>query len=304
MPDAWTHDVACLLDRTHDLLMIGGGAVIVATFLAWRRSGGDPLRGAPIRACRLEPVRLWLCLCAYLLILLTAAGLAAAVMPVADGDTGRQAAASMLASNLTQILAIGVFILIARRWFTAGLRGLGLERLPWSRVAVLGSAGWLAATGSCGVVLLVTEQVIRWLEFSPPRHAVLTTLADPAAPVWVRLAAVGGAAVLAPVGEEIFYRGILQTGLRKLCPRIGRTLLHRWIAVAAASAAFAMMHRSTPHHVPALFVLSLLLGGLYERTGSLGVPILVHMLFNIRTLVWYAMLEPWSAWQAVVRVFQ
>ncbi len=297
------HDIAWLLDRTHDLLMLGGGAVIVAAFLAWRRTGGDPLRGAPIRACRLNPVRLWLCLCAYLLILLTAAGLAAAVLPVPDGDAGGQAAASVLASNLTQILAIGVFLLIGRQGFRAGLRGLGLERLPWNRVLVLGGAGWLAATGLCGVVLLVTEQVIRWLQYSPPRHAVLTTLGDASAAGWVRLAAVGGAAVLAPVGEEIFYRGILQTGLRKLCPRTGRTLLHRWFAVVVASAVFAMMHRGTPHHVPALFVLSILLGGLYERTGSLGVPILVHMLFNIRTLAWYALLEPWSAWQALVRVF-
>jgi membrane protease YdiL (CAAX protease family) len=42
--------------------------------------------------------------------------------------------------------------------------------------------------------------------------------------------------------------------------------------------AFSILHE--PWSVPLIFVLSLMLGYLYERTGTLWAPIAVHFVFN------------------------
>ena len=47
--------------------------------------------------------------------------------------------------------------------------------------------------------------------------------------------------------------------------------------------AFTLVHAQV-HALPAL-LLGVLLGLAYERTGSLLVPILVHALFNLKTLI-------------------
>lgn len=86
--------------------------------------------------------------------------------------------------------------------------------------------------------------------------------------------------VIAP-GEELVYRNLVQKYL------YGQ--LTRWGAVFATSAIFAGMHLSqygdaspgaTLVSLAVVFALSLVLGGIYERTENLVVPILVHGAFN------------------------
>jgi ABC-2 type transport system permease protein len=62
--------------------------------------------------------------------------------------------------------------------------------------------------------------------------------------------------------------------------------LGRWPAIVATSAIFALMHGgiAQPHAIPALFTLSLALGWVYERTGRLTAPIVMHALFNAANL--------------------
>ena len=81
--------------------------------------------------------------------------------------------------------------------------------------------------------------------------------------------------------EELLYRGVVQTRLReRFAPAVG---------IVAASVVFASVHAAgaltgTPTEilttVAVLFVVSLVLGGLYEYTGNLVVPAVVHGLFN------------------------
>ncbi|MEE2681496.1 MAG: type II CAAX endopeptidase family protein [Planctomycetota bacterium] len=82
-----------------------------------------------------------------------------------------------------------------------------------------------------------------------------------------------------PCLEEFAYRGLLQQGFRKLGAG-------RWSAILLTSLMFVFMHvpnidggaMAVP--VVVLLSLSLMLGWLYERTGRLLAPILVHGLFN------------------------
>lgn len=93
---------------------------------------------------------------------------------------------------------------------------------------------------------------------------------DPWAYVYGAMAVIG-----APLLEEITYRGLLQTGLLRLTAR-------PWMSVFIASVIFTAMHASVtePHGLAVLMVLSLGMGAAYERTGSLMVPITMHVLFN------------------------
>ena len=91
------------------------------------------------------------------------------------------------------------------------------------------------------------------------------------------LAAIAGGiliVVLAPISEEIFFRGFFFGALR--------TRLTLWPAAAISATVFGLLHLSSGDLsvVPPLIVLGLLLAWLYEYNGSLGPPIMLHMINN------------------------
>jgi membrane protease YdiL (CAAX protease family) len=83
--------------------------------------------------------------------------------------------------------------------------------------------------------------------------------------------------IVAPVSEEICFRGMLFGGLREKLPRIAAALLCGLI--------FGLLHALTGiTAVPPLIVFGFLLALLYERTGSILPGMLLHMLNNIVAL--------------------
>ncbi|PIQ82305.1 MAG: hypothetical protein COV76_04330 [Candidatus Omnitrophica bacterium CG11_big_fil_rev_8_21_14_0_20_64_10] len=78
-------------------------------------------------------------------------------------------------------------------------------------------------------------------------------------------------AVVGPVAEELFFRGLLYGWLRS---RIG---IFRGLLVSAFF--FALLHGQVVAFFPIL-ALGLLLGWVYERSGSLAAPIAVHVFHN------------------------
>jgi len=89
--------------------------------------------------------------------------------------------------------------------------------------------------------------------------------------LWTMLALLGLGLVVAPVAEEILFRGIL---LPLLMKRLGAGP-----AVILSSVLFALIHFHVPSFFP-LFVLATGLALAYIYTGSLWVPIMMHALFN------------------------
>lgn len=79
------------------------------------------------------------------------------------------------------------------------------------------------------------------------------------------------AIVLAPLVEELIFRGILYPALK----RAGR----RQIALWATSLFFAAIHANLVTFIPLTF-LAVVFTLLYEMTGNLAAPILAHGLFN------------------------
>jgi len=89
---------------------------------------------------------------------------------------------------------------------------------------------------------------------------------------WVhRLVLGGGTIVVAPVAEEMLFRGILYPCIKGAG--------FRRLAFWGTAAAFGAVHMNLMNFLP-LFVLALVLTLLYEKTNNLLAPIATHSLFN------------------------
>lgn len=86
--------------------------------------------------------------------------------------------------------------------------------------------------------------------------------------------------ILAPMVEEIIYRGLLYVPLHRKIGKYGAIILSALVW-------------SYGHHFPSLltiigtFIIGLILGWLYDRSGSLVPPIIFHMFKNSWILVYY-----------------
>lgn len=83
------------------------------------------------------------------------------------------------------------------------------------------------------------------------------------------------ACVLAPLSEELIFRGGLYRYLRQ---KLGRTP-----ALLASSLCFGALHGNWAGFLP-LAVLGMILALAYEATGSLRVAVVAHSLFNLNTI--------------------
>ena len=82
--------------------------------------------------------------------------------------------------------------------------------------------------------------------------------------------------VLAGLGEELLFRGVLQFGLSHW---VGMP-----VALAVTSVLFGLAHLITPTYAVAAGIIGAYLGGLVVLTGNLLVPVLAHALYDFVAL--------------------
>jgi len=180
-------------------------------------------------------------------------------------------------------------MLASLTWLAAGLavahvtfrhrlvRGLGLSMRHWMCDSARGVVGYFAILPVCVGLFVLSRSISEWLGFPLRIHPVLVHFGGQELG-WQIVAAVN-AVVLAPLAEEVFFRGLLQSLLRRVLhgPRA---------AIVATSIFFALIHApAEPQAVPSLFALSLAMGYNYERTGRLVSPIVIHAIFNAVALL-------------------
>lgn len=169
----------------------------------------------------------------------------------------------------------------SKRGVRTGLSA-GPMDLPRGLVALLAVAPFYVFVSSAATWI---DGLIRGEQPDPVKHTTLKmlneALAGPSSAdrawAWVVIASV---VTLVPAVEELLYRGFVQSFVVRTMTPDGP----RWRAVVMTSLLFAVMHVATgvvPWSAAApLFVLSIGLGLAFERTGRLGVPIVMHGLFN------------------------
>ena len=158
---------------------------------------------------------------------------------------------------------------------TDGIRqtGINLRRIP--RGVLGGILGIAIVLPLIFYVDGFTEWACQhWKQANPP-HELLEILKNHP-PTWLRAADVISAGLIAPIAEEMFFRGLLQTLIRNL-------FKNSWAAIIISAAAFAMVHHW--YTWPQIFFLGFCLGYAYERTGNLWASITMHALFNL-TSIW------------------
>lgn len=116
------------------------------------------------------------------------------------------------------------------------------------------------------------------LGYEPQKQDIFDWLSDPALPPAVRLFLLGAVVLIAPVMEELLFRGILFTAVLKTRPFLFSALL--------TSTYFALIHFNAPSFIP-LLALSVAFSAGYAATGSILTPIAMHVLFNLSGVLFY-----------------
>ena len=316
LPPGWEVPILCAWLVV--CLGVAAGVTASAHSLgAFRRGVADgPARIAPDRPVWPTVAAMFGGIFAYLGVSAAAAAVMLGLTPTLAGDpagllTTMQVSAAGYAGAIVVALALHA---VARRRGMAGPLGLSLRRLPLSLVvggaALLVVLPWTFATG-------VVVQFLRFLLHFPSdaTHPVLQAMRDHpdrATILWGLLTSV----VVAPVAEEIFFRGFLQTSLVYGLPRlfgIGNrgegggggggagddvtpaafaaeespsppdelpdvSPRWRWVGIVLSATLFTLLH--PPWSWPMILILGLAFGYVYERTGTLYAGIAMHFVFN------------------------
>jgi membrane protease YdiL (CAAX protease family) len=211
--------------------------------------------------------------------------------------TGLAGWQSAFVDNIVLCVSGGVtaalIIFLARASFARRLKGFGLNvrtlgrDIPGAVVNLLAiwPLVWLAT-----MVTIYVGQLIFGRDYQMQQHEELKLISQHSElPLRILIFVV--AAVVAPLLEEMLFRGMFQSVIRSfLAPGSVLEMTGRrrsavaWVSILATSVLFTMVHPNTDHW-PALFVLSLGLGYSYEKRGSLFRPMIMHSLFNATNVI-------------------
>lgn len=150
--------------------------------------------------------------------------------------------------------------------------------IGWALIATVVGFGLASAAG---LIINVISQLLGSEPEAIAHEALKQLKENPTLPAIIFIFVF--AAVLTPIIEECVFRGVLQTSLMRLSG--GK----RWPALLLTSAIFSVVHwwaiEPNWQSLIPLFVIGLVFGYVYERTGSLLTPILTHAGFNAINIV-------------------
>lgn len=270
-----------------DTLILIAAAIALGAILGLRLLAPAALAAAPIRNTGLTGLDLIVAVA----LLLAPIALSQAARLATGGPTEQalvagtpmELAANMLMSQvLTFCLPLG-YLVLRLAPCDRGFHELGLAPRNLGRELKTTGLALLAVTPMSMAATMLTVLAFYLLTGNePPKigHQTLQSLLDAARDG--DLGAVTlfllSALVVAPLLEELLFRGFVQSALLNV---LGPA--HRWTVVLLAASVFTLVHVSGAiqwQTLPGLFVLAVGLGWVYERTGSLLPPVLMHMAFN------------------------
>jgi membrane protease YdiL (CAAX protease family) len=164
-----------------------------------------------------------------------------------------------------------LYLLTPRAAPGSGLRARWGD-VPRGLVALVLVAPILLVVGAASVIVttLITGHAPQAIN-----HETLQKIVDEPGSPW-SWALVAAAVLGAPVVEELTFRVFLQSAVLRVT---GRT----WTSILITATIFTSVHAGVAewHTFPVLLTLGVALGVAYERTRRLGVPIVMHAVFNL-----------------------
>jgi len=212
-----------------------------------------PENEAQVYSVPWKPIDNWIGI--FLLVLVNVALLLVAFQGYWDNVA--QSAALVLAQLVYLVPVIVVFAYRKISW-----KAIGFGKFEWGALAL--GCGLVLASN---MIIFVHNMILMMLGIETQGQEILGFLNSLESPFW--LIFVGS--ILAPLVEEIFFRGFLFQGFRQ---RYG------WVTGALLSSAiFAAAHLSLVVLIPT-FILGCVLAYMYHRTNSVWPGIILHFLIN------------------------
>ncbi len=195
-----------------------------------------------------------------------------------DGTPQDQAVMTILAYGFASLVGGGIL------WFVHKQASESGTKPDWVDIP-LGVGLFVVVIPLIALAGIVANAVARGLDTvqqDPLAHNTLRLIAQNRDNGW-NWALIAAIVLLVPIAEELTFRVYFQS----MFLRIVRS---RWAAVFASSAVFTIAHWGAipddgKHALASIFVLSVAIGASYERTGRLGVPIVLHMCFNAANII-------------------
>ncbi len=181
------------------------------------------------------------------------------------------------ATVLSDLITITAILIVAKNYFRGALKGFGLDvRTLWRdiRLGLINYLSILPVVFFITVLVAFIGRVIIGEDFQMPNHSLIKML-DNGTPIWLSIFAIILATMVAPIVEELLFRGIFQNYIFSLTNK-------SWFSIFITSALFAMVHGfSLKYHWLSLFALSCCMGYAYIKSGSLFRSMVVHATFNL-----------------------
>lgn len=166
-------------------------------------------------------------------------------------------AATIATTSLSSVATL--FIFLKCKW--TRVSNSWMQTRPWDVIV------WaiLIAIGS----IIPSEQLIEWMHFQMPEQ--MMKLMEGVMKKPIGYVALG---ILAPFAEEVVFRGAI---LRKLLSMMPNS--KHWIAITISALLFGIIHFNLAQGTHA-FLIGLLLGWMYYRTGSIIPGFVFHWINN------------------------
>jgi uncharacterized protein len=197
-------------------------------------------------------------------------GVAITLLIVLRTDSATAGVSQYLVSGLAPLVAVAIVYVVRVR----DLAALGFRKIAprWILISL--------AAGVGAVLLSILATIVTVAVSGPPSDLQADyQAASSAGPLMVALALFAGA-VLTPLGEELFFRGVITNWLL----RFGG-----WVAIPVGAAIFAVSHGINYITVVA-FVVGVIAGLLFRATGSIWPSVIVHAVNNAYAVLAAALL--------------
>ena len=169
------------------------------------------------------------------------------------------------------LVAAGIVMLVLIGWnLRVPARAIKIGLFSPSRLSLAETAltAFTLLVGAFFINRVYATYVVPGVEMQAELQAILNALDKTSMVLVLKVLAV---AILAPLIEELLFRGYLQTALAEK--------MNHHLAIWLAAFIFAIIHLQ-PMAIPALMVLGAAFGYIYHRTGSLKTCIVLHMVNN------------------------